>query len=611
MTRCPVDHLTVLIPYRNGAASIERLLDSLPAELCCLVVDDCSDPPFRTERPNVRVLRLPERGYFSGAVNAGMAAIGSDDALVLNQDVWLEGTAWLQLLEQHRAEYGIIGDGVMNHPAWRNGYVQGTFMFLRRAAWEQVGELNARDYPLWGATCEWQLRACRAGWKAWASQLFAKTGLHHGRGDAAYGSAISELLTEEPERRALWLRTPPAISVIITSYNYGRYVPDALNSLLGGETSLGTFPPQTFPSFEVVLVNDGSTDNSAQIMGDRADAWKGVLLVQRERKGGSGAAANSGIAVARGKYVTVLDADDMMEPTRLERLYRAAEAHPHRVIYDDPMLFKAGKRTERMPLAKEYDFEKLLTHNQMHKGILMPRRAWEEVGGYPEEMKYGREDWGINVALGAHGYCGVHLDEPLYLYRRDGQNRTLTNNTAEWRNYFVDQMHRLYPSLYAGERPMGCCGSGARTVKLNGNGASLAQVRGRMAGAMANIPGQSGFAQVEYLLPRAGTQQYRGAVTGTTYVFGGQRRIGYVDPRDLDGLLALFENGRQAFRKYIKTETIVIQKAPESESVAAPGAGAAPKPSSAQTVAAQDFTPEPDRPARPPRRASGGTKKAT
>lgn len=563
-----LENLTVVIPFRNGHAHLGRLLDSLPANLPVIVVDDLSDPPLQVdtddvERQQVRILRLRERGYFAGAVNAGIAAC-TTDVLVLNQDVELRGREWQLLIEGQRRQYAILGDGVLNHPAYPRGYVQGTFMFLRRAAIERVGAFDEREYPLWGCTAEWQLRACRQGFEALPIAL-SDSVLKHAR-EGNYGSSISAALKEEPEKQGWFIRTPPAVSVIITCYNYGRYLKDAVGSLLGGETSLGVVPPQTFQSFEIVIVDDGSTDNSPALGRALADDWKGVRFLGLEKNVGSAAAANAGIAASYGKFVTVLDADDMMEPTRLEKLYRAAVANPHAVIYDDLYLFKDGRRTSVYQLSP-YNFEVMLNKNGMHKGILYPRQAWREVGGYPERMREGREDWAMNVALGVKGYCGVHIKEPLYLYRREGHNRTLRNTGGDWHAFFAEEMHALFPHIYAGERPMGCCGQGSAKAKTSTSrsGGHALGAGGRFA--MSKLPGESGMVLLEYVPDRAGTQQFVGAVTNLTYVFGGARRQGYVDTRDVPQLLELMEGHRELFRR--------VESSPPDD--AGTSAGADPK----------------------------------
>ncbi|GAG09004.1 unnamed protein product, partial [marine sediment metagenome] len=89
--------LTIVIPFFNGYKHIDRLLESLPVDMPVVIVDDHSDVPLQLERDNVRVIRPERKGYFTGAVNVGIDACETD-VLILNQDTWLEGTQWLDLL---------------------------------------------------------------------------------------------------------------------------------------------------------------------------------------------------------------------------------------------------------------------------------------------------------------------------------------------------------------------------------------------------------------------------------------------------------------------------------------------------------------------------------
>src|SRR6185503_15036986 len=224
-------------------------------------------------------------------------------------------------------------------------------------------------------------------------------GFEHARGQAPYGSSIKATLEAEPAKRATFIRTPPEISVIIPSYNYGRYLRDAVNSLIGGPSSMGERAPQTFQSFEIVIVNDASTDETDQVARELANEWKAIRYVKHDVRGGTAAANNSGIEAACGRFVTHLSADDMMQPDRLEYLYRAALANPGKMIYDDLTWFRDGEIFFEQKLP-EYDFETLIVHNTIHAGIFYTRDAWQKVGGYPELMANGREDWAMNLRLG-------------------------------------------------------------------------------------------------------------------------------------------------------------------------------------------------------------------
>jgi alpha-1,6-rhamnosyltransferase len=532
-----VKNLTIIVPFRNGHATLGKLLGSIPRDIPVIVVDDVSDKPL-DPLPDSRtqILRLGQRGYFSGAANAGIEAC-TTDVLVINQDAWLDGNTWqAQVRGWQMSEYAIAGDGVMGHPAWPRGYVQGTCMFLGRAAIEKVGLLNERDYPLWGATAEWQLRACRAGLEALPCEV---GGFNHAR-KGNYGASISAAMAAEPNKRELFIRTPPAISVVIVCHNYGRYIGDAMASLFGGQSCLGERQQQTFQSFEVIIIDDASTDDSWKIIEPLADAWRGVRVMRNAQTLGTAATLNVAIKTAYGKYVTFLSADDMMETHRLERLYRVAEENPHRVIYDDLQLFKQGQRFEKMPLP-EYDFDKTLHKNQMHAGIFYEKRAWQECNGYPEIMRDGREDWAINVALGARGYCGVHVPEAMYLYRREGQNRSVHNVSAQWYQNYRAQMQSLYPDLYQGERPTMCCGGGktkskARTAPGGGGGVTYSAV------------GSDGMTLLEYLGGK-GPSTFYATAPHQTYVYGGKYHYFWVDNRHVAKMLGAMEGRHTMFRR--------------------------------------------------------------
>src|SRR5690606_28193077 len=185
------------------------------------------------------------------------------------------------------------------------GYVHGTFMFMRRDAIDAVGLLNERDYPLWGCTAEWQWRAARKGFQI--LPLESVPGFHHERKpNERFGSSIKRLLSQKVAQSAKLVRTPPLVSVIVPCYNYGRYLPDCLASLVGGPSSLGQQPGQTLQSFEVIIVDDASKDDSAEIAQSLADGWKGIRFIRRERNGGTARALNTGIQAAAGQFITFL-----------------------------------------------------------------------------------------------------------------------------------------------------------------------------------------------------------------------------------------------------------------------------------------------------------------
>jgi glycosyltransferase involved in cell wall biosynthesis len=498
-------------------------------------------------------LRPYEKGYFTGAVNRGIEACGTD-VLILNQDTYFTGKDWLGFIDQKKKRYGLFGERAGSHPAWPKRYIHGTFMYISRDVINTIGLMNEENYPHWGSTCEYQLKACRKGFKALPVEKVPDF-VHVRRG--SFGSATQQVLATD--KKSLLIRTPPYISVIITCYNYGRYLRDAVNSLIGGKTSLGRTKGQTFQGFEIIIVDDGSDDDSAETGRRLANPWKGIHFISQSNAG-SAAAMNAGIEASHarsGHLIAPLDGDDMMKPERLARMARIQENNPHSVVYDNLQYFahgqegvvanwETGKRYEVLDLGN-YNFDEIINKNTMHKGLLYPRRAWEEVGGYPEIMTRGREDWAFNVGLGVKGWCGINTGEFDYLYRREGQNRTLGNTTPRWRSTFLAQLRELYPSIYAGERPMGCCGGGKKQSGSRRGGAAMAK----------ELPGRQGMVILKYNGGNDGDETWRGPITNTQYVLGGVRTQGYVDIRDangdksqnIKGMLDFEEKGRALFKE--------------------------------------------------------------
>lgn len=541
--------LTIVIPYRNGEAYINKLLDSIPVEIPVILMDDLSSQPFRaSNRTNLTVMRNAKRGYFTGTVNAGVAQCDTD-VLILNQDVEFTGGGWLDLINANRQRYGMIGECIAGrHPAYPQGYIHGTFMFVRRDVIRKIGLMDATLYPLWGSTCEWQLRACRAGFEVLPVKHIPD--FIHARGNEAYGSSIKAQLRENADSKGLMIRTPPLISVVIGSHQHGRYLKDAIHSLIGGATSLGVRPPQSLQSFEVIVVDDASTDDTKDVMAELASDWQGIRYIRHPKNLGSAAACNTGIKAANADIIAILDADDMMEPERLERLYWAVVGNPNRVAYDDIQIIREGDylrdshgRIKIWPM-REYDFDTLLRQNLMHKGLMFPKQAWADAGGYPETMRTGREDWAFNIALGRAGWCGMRVPHAGYLYRREGQNRTLVNTTPEHRRIFTQAIVTLFPELYRGEKPMGCCGSNTNKPLVAQNGAiSMSKNQA--------LPGQNGMIQIVYKGLSAGTQPYYGGATRTRYDVGKRRNIVWIASEDWASFDDLYEGTIKAFEVYV------------------------------------------------------------
>ncbi|WP_406320538.1 glycosyltransferase family 2 protein [Streptomyces sp. NBC_01637] len=176
----------------------------------------------------------------------------------------------------------------------------------------------------------------------------------------------------------------PVVSVVIPCHDYARYLPEAVSSVLA----------QTFRDWELVIVDDGSTDNTVEVaqalIARHPD--RRIRLVQQSN-GGVSAARNTGIETSTGRYILPLDADDVIAATMLEKTVGVLDSDPGIAIAStDVFTFTDDDLPpQAMPLPA-YSRELLLQRLIMFYCSLYRRVAWQTVGGYNESMRAG-EDW--------------------------------------------------------------------------------------------------------------------------------------------------------------------------------------------------------------------------
>jgi len=194
--------------------------------------------------------------------------------------------------------------------------------------------------------------------------------------------------------------TVPTISVFLPCYNAHIYLPRALESLR----------TQTFQDFEIIIINDGSTD--PETVAYLETVPDDIRVVHQENRGLAGA-RNRGFTEARAELILPLDCDDWLAPHFLEEAYAALQAAPRKsFIFAGLTLEGEGEGA----LEKQFNLFEQLYFNQLPYCMLMPRAAWEEIGGYDEAMRLGYEDWEYNIRLGLHGWTGIPLDKPHFHY---------------------------------------------------------------------------------------------------------------------------------------------------------------------------------------------------
>lgn len=231
----------------------------------------------------------------------------------------------------------------------------------------------------------------------------------------------------------------PEVSVIVPVYNVRDYLDKCMSSIIG----------QTFDSFEVLLVDDGSTDGSDKLV----DKWGGLdsrIIPFHKANGGLSSARNYGLDRAVGKYITCIDSDDYVASTYLEQLHSLLVRHPScsfsccnfYVVSERSKAVPATSETPELELSQYEAFENVLYHgfvNVSAWGKLYKKELFDSLR-YPEGHLY--EDTYVFGDLLLDSERVAYLNEPLYYYmKRKGSIVSGTYNPS--RLDFIESVNKL------------------------------------------------------------------------------------------------------------------------------------------------------------------------
>lgn len=199
--------------------------------------------------------------------------------------------------------------------------------------------------------------------------------------------------------------TSPRVSVVVSCFNLGRYLDEAVDSILA----------QSFTDFEILIVDDASTDReTCEILSQYRKPRTRVIISAENR--GLPATKNLGLANTSGEYVCMLDADDRLEPTMLERSVATLDADPACAFVSHWVRRFGDESWDWTPT--DCEFPGLLDRNTLNGAALVRRRLLESAGGFDEAFREGCEDWDLWITLVERGFHGRILPEVLFNYRR-------------------------------------------------------------------------------------------------------------------------------------------------------------------------------------------------
>lgn len=223
-------------------------------------------------------------------------------------------------------------------------------------------------------------------------------------------------------------------SVIIPLYNKAPYVRKALESVCA----------QTYRDYELIVINDGSTDNSAFVADEYLKTTDGIdYQIINQLNAGVSAARNAGVAQAQGEYLAFLDADDWWGPTYLERMAQLIEDYPDAGLYACNYIYYKPRKTHvALHIPTGYiNYPKAYYESDAMPvwtgAAMIHRHVYEEMGGFPLGIKLG-EDFLLWSKIALH-YSVAFLNEPLAWYNND-----VPATLRATRNLHAPEHHMLF-----------------------------------------------------------------------------------------------------------------------------------------------------------------------
>lgn len=226
------------------------------------------------------------------------------------------------------------------------------------------------------------------------------------------------------------------VSIVIPCYNKECYISEAIESALS----------QTYEDTEIIIVNDASSDNSAEIIESYAKKYKKIIFFENKTNEGVIKTRNFAIGAASGEYILPLDADDTIDPTYVEKAVKILEENKDiGVVYCKVKFFGDREGNLNCP---EFSEDYLLYSSCISSCSMFRKKDFVTCGGYRDYMKYGCEDWDLWLYFYEKGFKFCRIPEELLNYRRLDDNLSRTASQMENRETLWKLMVKNHFDLY-------------------------------------------------------------------------------------------------------------------------------------------------------------------
>jgi len=242
------------------------------------------------------------------------------------------------------------------------------------------------------------------------------------------------------------------VSIVIPCYNQAQYLEEAVQSAVD----------QTYPNIEVIIVDDGSSDNTRKVADRLRQNNPNIVHLLLQENSGVSTARNNGIKVSSGQYIVPLDADDTLNKEMVNACMHIIKKYQTDIVYTD---FERFGLVEQRCQWNDFSESNPLYFTPCGPVALYKRKVWEQTGGYQEKLINNEyEDWEFWINAYKHGFLFKHHDEVLYYYR----TKEVSGYTVAYAkdSYIKAKLVMFHPEIYTEHRVQEAINTIKKTEKL-------------------------------------------------------------------------------------------------------------------------------------------------
>lgn len=229
------------------------------------------------------------------------------------------------------------------------------------------------------------------------------------------------------------------VSVVIPCYNQGKYLSETVNSVLAS----------TYRPLEIIIVNDGSTDDSLRIAHQLKETHPEIKIIDQPN-GGVAKARNAGITSASGEIILPLDGDDKIAADYVEQGVAVLRKDLKvKVVYCQAVKF--DEKAEKFWKLKPFSRNQLARDNMIFVAALFRKKDFKAVGGFSEDMVMGREDWEFWIKMLKNGGEVVQLPFIGFYYRMTPESKRKKTGTNSKKRLRIDYLNAKHADFFARE----------------------------------------------------------------------------------------------------------------------------------------------------------------